>query len=90
MTTYRLATVGSSQTVADELLEAAHQIVGRKQGGKAYAIKDLNDHNVADVFLCLPTRVKEASQKIPPDKIVVLELTPDISFYDVASSPGCV
>ena len=81
MTTYKLATVGSSQTVANELLAAAKEIVGRDQGGKAYAIKDLNDHNVADVFLCLPTRVKEASQKIPMEKIVVLELKPDTAFY---------
>ena len=78
---YRLATVGSSQTVADELLKAALEIVGSQQQGKAYAMKDLADHTVADVFLCLPTRVKEASQKIPPEKIVVLELTPDTAFY---------
>ena len=61
MSTYRLATVGSSQTVADELLHAALEIVGHQQQGAAYAIKTLSDHNVADVFLCLPTRVKEAS-----------------------------
>lgn len=81
MSTYRLATVGSSQTVADELLQAALEILGHQQQGAAYAIKNLSDHNVADVFLCLPTRVKEASEKIPTEKIVVLELVPDTTFY---------
>ena len=65
MSSYRLATVGSSKTVAEELLKAALEIVGHQQQGAAYAMQDLTDHSVADVFLCLPTRVKEARQKIP-------------------------
>ena len=81
MSSYRLATVGSSKTVAEELLKAALEIVGHQQQGAAYAMQDLTDHSVADVFLCLPTRVKEARQKIPAEKIVVLELVPDTAFY---------
>lgn len=81
MSSYRLATVGSSKTVAEELLKAALEIVGNQQQGAAYAMQDLTDHSVADVFLCLPTRVKEARQKIPAEKIVVLELVPDTAFY---------
>jgi uncharacterized protein YukE len=77
----RLATVGSSQIVADELLAAVHQLLGKEAGGHAYSIKEVPDHSVADLFVCLPTRVEEAAQKIPLDKIVALELIPDAFFY---------
>ncbi len=80
-TLVRLATVGSSQIVADELLAAVHQLLGKDVGGRAYAIREVSDHTVADLFVCLPTRVEEAAQKIPRDKIVALELVPDAYFY---------
>ena len=77
----RLATVGSSQVVADELLAAARSLLGAKLDGRAYAIGDVTDQMIADLFLCLPTRVEEAAKKIPRDKIVSLELIPDARFY---------
>lgn len=76
----RLATVGSSQLVADELLEAAQHFV-ENGGGKAYDIKQVVDGTIADLFVCLPTRVEEAAQKIPRSKIVALELVPDAQFF---------
>jgi len=85
----RLATVGSSQIVADELLDAAHHLLGKGVGGRAYAIGDVTDHGIADLFICLPTRVEEAAKKIPRDKIVALELIPDAFFYvQVAMLPA--
>jgi hypothetical protein len=57
--------VGSSQIVADELLDAAHHLLGKGVGGRAYAIGDVTDHGIADLFICLPTRVEEAAKKIP-------------------------
>jgi uncharacterized protein YukE len=77
----RLATVGSSQIIADELLDAARHLLGNEVGGRAYAIGDVSDHSIADLFICLPTRVEEAAKKIPRDKIVSLELVPDAFFY---------
>jgi predicted nucleic acid-binding Zn-ribbon protein len=85
----RLATVGSSQVVADELLAAARALLSCKFDGRAYAIGDLHDHAVADLFVCLPTRVEEAAKKVPRDKIVSLELIPDAHFYvGVAKLPA--
>ncbi|MDT8900524.1 methyl-accepting chemotaxis protein [Anaeroselena agilis] len=77
----RLATVGSSQVVADELLDAARHLLGKEVGGRSYAIGDVGDHSVADLFICLPTRVEEAAKKIPRDKLVALELIPNAFFY---------
>ena len=76
----RLATIGSSQLVADELLEASCLFMSLCNG-TAYDISRINDHNIADLFLCLPTRVEEASKKIPRNKIVPLELIPDAQFF---------
>jgi hypothetical protein len=77
---FRLATVGSSQTVADELLIAVTDLLGNVKG-QAYNIKQISDHHIADLFICLPTRVEEAAQKIPREKIVPLELIPPAPFY---------
>lgn len=85
---FRLATVGSSQTVADELLDAVHALLG-DICGKAYDIKQVPDHQIADLFVCLPTRVEEAAQKIPRSKIIPLELIPPAAFYvGVAQIPA--
>jgi len=85
---FRLATVGSSQTVAEELLDAVHALLGNISG-KAYDIKQILDHQIADLFVCLPTRVEEAAQKIPRDKIIPLELIPPATFYvGVAQIPA--
>ena len=85
---FRLVTVGSSQTVADELLSAVQTLLGDIHG-QACDIKQISDHRMADLFVCLPTRVDEAAQKIPRDKIVPLELIPPAQFYvQVAQIPA--
>jgi diguanylate cyclase (GGDEF)-like protein len=84
---FRFATIGSSVTVAKELLTAAQELFSSSFAfagnftGEAYAIADLIDDKVADLFLCQPTRVEEAVTKISREKIVVLELIPPAEFY---------
>jgi hypothetical protein len=84
---FRFATVGSSQTVGDELLEAAHRLFSGSFAfagsfsGKAYATGDLSNHADFDLFLCQPTRVDEVATKVPREKIVALELAPPAEFY---------
>lgn len=85
---FRLATVGSSLTVAEELLTAVHELLGDIKG-QAYDIKQVSDGQIADIFVCLPTRVEEAAKKVPRDKVVPLELTPPAPFYvGVAQIPA--
>lgn len=86
-TDFRFTTVGSSQTVGDELLAVAQTLfsgslafVGSFEG-KAYSIAELSYDKGIDLFLCQPTRVDEAALKIPREKIVPLELIPDARFY---------
>lgn len=77
----RLVTVGSTETVAQELLAVVREMFPHEIISSAMALKAVPDHSIADLFVALPTRVAEAAQKIPGEKIVSLELLPDSSFY---------
>lgn len=85
----RLVTVGSTETVAQELLTVVNELFPGEVIASAMAVKSVRDHTIADLFAALPTRVAEASQRIPREKIVVLELVPESLFYvDIAKIPA--
>jgi len=75
--------------VALELAEALSQILLDSTCiMSSCAMKDVVDHNIADLFVCLPTRIEEAAKKIPRNQIVSLELVPPSNFYvQVAKIP---
>lgn len=84
----RIITVGSTETVAQELLSVVKEIFPSEVDARAMALSDVSNGSMADLFVALPTRVKEAAQKIPIEKIVSLELVPDSYFYvQVAKIP---
>jgi|GEM_PF-2605800 len=84
---FHFTTIGSSQTVGNELLAVAQELFSSSLAfvgsfeGKAYSIAELSYDKGIDLFLCQPTRVEEAALKIPREKIVSLELIPDTRFY---------
>ncbi|KUO48890.1 MAG: hypothetical protein APF76_09575 [Desulfitibacter sp. BRH_c19] len=85
----RLITVGSTETVAQELLTVVKEIFPNEVESKAMALRSVPNESVADLFVALPTRVEEAAQKLPRKKIVSLELVPDAYFYvQVAKIPA--
>jgi len=80
-------TVGSSQTVADELLEVAKGIFANNMEITALSIDKLH-YDVADLYLALPTRVDQAARIVPREKIVNFELYPNAKFYvNIAKLP---
>jgi len=80
-------TVGSSQTVADELLEVAKGIFANNMEITALSIDKLH-YDVADLYLALPTRVDQAARIVPREKIVSFELYPNAKFYvNIAKLP---
>lgn len=81
MAKMRVVTVGSSRLVADELRREAHDVFGEQLEADALGVDDLKPEQAADLFLCLPTRVKQAAGIVPREKIVILELIPDAHFY---------
>ena len=60
MAKMRVVTVGSSRLVADELRREAHDVFGEQLEADALGVDDLKPEQAADLFLCLPTRVKQA------------------------------
>ncbi|MFZ7104743.1 MAG: methyl-accepting chemotaxis protein [Peptococcaceae bacterium] len=81
-------TVGSSQTVAEELLTATNEIFGYNVKASAVSIDQLSENHEADLYIALPTRVEQAAQKVPREKILSLELVPNSKFYvNVAKIP---
>lgn len=84
----RIITVGSTETVAQELLNVVKEIFPNEVNARAMALSAVSNGSMADLFVALPTRVKEAAQKLPMEKIVSLELVPDSYFYvQVAKIP---
>lgn len=81
MAKLKVVTVGSSLLVAEELRREAHDVFGEQLEATALGVDDLSHREIADLYLCLPTRVQQASGFVPKEKIVVLELIPDAHFY---------
>lgn len=78
----KVSTIGSSQTVADELFRVTALYFGHKvQMQNKYHIKKLPDSLNDDLYIVLPTRVEEASKYVARDKIFPLELVPEELFY---------
>ncbi len=89
MAKVKVMTVGSSQLVADELKRAAIAVFGEQLEASSKGVDDLKHDEDADLFLCLPTRVKQAAGIVSKEKIVILELIPDAHFYvEVAKIPA--
>ncbi|MDD4601146.1 hypothetical protein SDC9_13746 [bioreactor metagenome] len=86
---FRIATVGSTKTVAKELAQAfTHLFSNHHLNITSYAVKEITTSDLADLYLCLPTRVEETARKVSRAKIVALELTPPPQFYvQVAQIP---
>ncbi|MGI6226412.1 MAG: methyl-accepting chemotaxis protein [Peptococcales bacterium] len=77
----KVVTVGSSQVVADELLEVAGEVFAKDIRAKAVAVDKLIPDKEIELYLALPTRVEQTAQKVPREKIVSLELVPNAKFY---------
>ena len=78
----RVSTIGSSQTVADELFRVTALYFGDKvRMQNKYNIKNLPNALDDDLYIVLPTRVEEASKYVSTEKIFPLELVPEELFY---------
>jgi len=77
----KAVTIGSSQTVADELLAVVNEVFSKDIIAEALSVEKLTANTVADIYIALPTRVEQAAQKVERKKIVSLELVPNSKFY---------
>lgn len=77
----KVCAVSGDQGVSDELLEAARSILGSGMEGFTLMSDRLTDPQVADVFVCMPTRIEDLTPVVPLEKIVGLELVPSTNFF---------
>ncbi|MFZ5945287.1 MAG: methyl-accepting chemotaxis protein [Bacillota bacterium] len=82
-------TVGSSQTVADELLAAVNEIFHGNIKAAAVSIEKLTVDPNTDLYIALPTRVEQTAKIVPREKILSLELVPNSKFFvSIAKIPS--
>lgn len=77
----KICAVGGTQDIADEFLRAARMVLGDTANGSALTPSQIKDHQIADLFLTMPTRVEELAKFVPANKIIGFELIPDRNFF---------
>ncbi|MDQ7094583.1 methyl-accepting chemotaxis protein [Desulfosporosinus sp. PR] len=90
MSMMKVSTIGSSLLVAEELYRVTKMYFNNKvELLDKYDIRQLPKHLPEDLFIVLPTRVEQASQFIPREKILGIELVPEPQLYvEVAKIPA--
>jgi len=80
----KVVTLGSNQSVADELSNAANLLLGDYHGVEVKGISSneisLNS-GMADLFLCLPPRFDIEAKKVGKEKLLAFDLTPPPEFF---------
>lgn len=89
MSVMRISTIGSSLPVANELFRVTELFFSDKvEMVNKYDIRKLPDNLTEDLFIVLPTRVEQASQYVPREKVLGVELIPEVQLYvEVAKIP---
>ncbi|WP_407309526.1 methyl-accepting chemotaxis protein [Desulfosporosinus sp. SB140] len=89
MSVMKISTIGSSLLVAEELYRVTEMFFNNKvEMFNKYDIRQLPKHLPEDLFVVLPTRVEQASQFVPREKILGVELLPEPQLYvEVAKIP---
>lgn len=86
MYTMKISTIGSSLPVANELFRVTELFFSEKvKMCHKYDIRNLPNPLPEDLFVVLPTRVEQACQFVPQQKVLGIELIPEPQLYvDVA------
>lgn len=78
-----ICTIGGTQGIADELANVAKVILGNRVDIEPVVQQTVESSEAKkfDIYITMPTRIKELSKFVPPKKIAGLELVPEPSFY---------
>ncbi|MDF2565161.1 MAG: hypothetical protein K0Q53_1556 [Massilibacillus sp.] len=77
----KIAAVGSSPLIAEEILNATKFIIGDEIDIKTYSTYEIQDDTVADIYICAKSQLNSLKKVIPANKIVLLELIPTSKFF---------
>lgn len=81
MNKVKVIAAAGNQLVAEETLTAVKQVLGTSIDGYAYTVKQIPGPNAAELFVCISSRKGELAKIVDANKIVGIELVPDVSFF---------
>jgi archaellum component FlaC len=81
MNQIRIITVGGTRTISEELLEGVRYCLKENFDGRPIAQSELTALDMADLYICLPSRLSELADIISRDKVLGLELVPVPEFF---------
>lgn len=89
MSVMKVSTIGSSLPVANELYRVTELFFSESvEMVNKYDVRKLPNELPEDLFIVLPTRVKQVCQYVPAEKVLGVELIPEVQLYvDVAQIP---
>lgn len=76
-----ICAVGGTADIANEFSGAARVVLGNTAAILALTPAGIKDHQIADLFVTMPTRVEELAKIVPKHKIIGFELIPDRNFF---------
>lgn len=77
----KIAAVGSSPLIAEEILHAAKCIIGADIDITIYSTDEIPKNIYADLYICAITQLKPLQKVIPREKIILLDLMPPAKFF---------
>lgn len=81
MNKVKIITTAGDQLISDEILVATKQVLGLDIEGAAYPLNQIPNSNAAELFVCISSRKSEVAKLVPVEKIVGIEMVPDVTFF---------
>lgn len=84
-----IAAVGSSPLIAEEIQDIAYTLFSEHIPVITRQTEEITDDRSADLYLCARTQYEHLSQIIPKERLFLMELQPDSTFFfDIAHIPS--
>ena len=76
-----IAAVGSSPLIAEEIQDIAYTLFSERIPVITRQTEEITDDRSADLYLCARTQYEHLSQIIPKERLFLMELQPDSTFF---------
>jgi hypothetical protein len=77
----KIAVVASGPLIAGEITSIIQSILSESIDIQTYLTSEIRDNSIADIYICAQTQLKQLSQVVPKEKIVLLDLMPNSKFF---------
>ena len=77
----KIAAVGSSSLIAEEIRDIARALLSERLPVILRRTEEITDDRSADLYLCARTQYEQLSHIIPRERLFLMELQPDSTFF---------